>query len=159
MNPCNWPKDIEYTNKVIIKDYQNQTQNFLDGVIIQEITNPNHILAGEYGLFARRRWVPCEVIGEYCGVLNDGYNNSKYLAYLHHDVPDSETLCIDAEKFGNETRFINDYRNIAPNPNTQLVSCNIEGHQRVLVVVIRIINPYTEILLDYGKDYWECMDL
>lgn len=155
MLPKNWPKNIKYTNEVIIKDIQDPPKSFLDGVIIQEITNPDHILFGEYGLLSRRRWEPFEVIGEYCGVLCDGYSDSKYIATLHRDVSDEEALAIDAQYYGNETRFINDYRNISDKPNTQLVSCNIEGHQKILIVVTEVINPYTEILLDYGDDYWE----
>jgi hypothetical protein len=31
---------------------------------VKEITTDNHLLVGEYGLFARRRWEPFEIIGE-----------------------------------------------------------------------------------------------
>ena len=158
MRPQNWPDTINYTNKTILNNNKEYPEhNYLEGVIIKEITNPNHKLFGEYGLFARRQWEKYEIIGEYCGLLskyNEIDEKTRYLAQLYIDESPEDTLYIDANQYGNETRFINDYRNIALEPNTTFVSSNISGKQHILIIVTKQIKPYTEILADYGNDYW-----
>ena len=158
MAPKNWPKNIIYTNKIIDKNILYPINDYIEGVFVKEITQSDHILLGEYGLFTRRQWEKYEIIGEYCGELceyNENNDKNGYIASLYYDLSPEETIYIDANKYGNETRFINDYRNIKSNPNTQLTSCNISGKQHILIIVIETILPYNEILIDYGGDYWD----
>ena len=156
MPPMNWPSNLIYTNKFInINNITLPTHHFLEGVIIKEITDINHILYKQYGLFSRRRWKPFEIIGNYTGIVSEPSHEGRYVARLYHDVSPLETPSIDAQNYGNETRFINDYRNISDGANTCLVSTNISGEQHILIIVIKEIEPYTEILLDYGNDYWD----
>lgn len=151
MNISKWNTNINYSNKTL------ETENLkfinhsnLVGVFVKEITYPDHILYGEKGLFSRRYWKKFEIIGNYTGVLSEK-NEGKYLAKLYHD--DSYNLCIDGEYYGNELRYINDYRNIKNTPNCKFISSIIDGKQQILVVVIEDIPSYNEVLIDYGYDY------
>ena len=154
MNPKNWPENIKYTNKLLDENKLDTEQYNIQGVYIDEIIDEKHPVYGQKGLFSKRRWEKFEVIGNYCGIICDPSATNKYVARLYHDLSSEETLCINALECGNELRYINDYRNIAEEPNTKFISSNINGNQQILVIVTKDILPYTEILIDYGVDYW-----
>lgn len=154
MNPKNWPENIKYTNKLLDENKLDTEQYNIQGVYIDEIIDEKHPVYGQKGLFSKRRWEKFEVIGNYCGIICDPSVTNKYVARLYHDLSSEETLCINALECGNELRYINDYRNIAEEPNTKFISSNINGNQQILVIVTKDILPYTEILIDYGVDYW-----
>ena len=62
-SPKNWPEEIIYTNEEPkLKQYQTLYPNILEGVEIRKIDNIEHILNGQYGLFATRDFKPFEVI-------------------------------------------------------------------------------------------------
>ena len=65
-----------------------------------------------------------------------------------------ESFGIDASKFGNEMRFINDYRNIADEENAYFVIDRERGEYQTRIVASRYIEPGEEILTDYGEEYW-----
>ena len=56
---------------------------------------------------------------------------------------------------GNETRFINDFRGIAPAPNVAFVEYHhhVTGELAVAVVSLRLLRPGEEILVSYGRKY------
>lgn len=62
------------------------------------------------------------------------------------------TLSVDAEKMGNECRFINHFKNIKDKPNCKLESSYINGKPVLLIVVINNINKNEEIVMDYLYD-------
>ncbi|VVU95762.1 hypothetical protein CPAV1605_1518 [seawater metagenome] len=149
--PDNWPKDIKYSN-TISKESQKHLQS-LEGVELKEIQDYNHILRGEIGLFAKRDWQPFEVIGGYCGILKKDIGG-KYVAFAYYNKK-GDKWCIDAELEGNETRFINDYRNIKSYPNVMFQKTNVNNKRVILIIVIKEIKEGDEILSDYGETYWE----
>ena len=65
-----------------------------------------------------------------------------------------EPFGIDANKFGNEMRFINDYRNIADEQNSEFSPDWVHGEYRMRIVATRCIEADEEILTDYGEEYW-----
>jgi hypothetical protein len=117
----------------------------IDGVKIQQLPE-NHMLANQYGLFATKQFNKFDIIGEYVGVV--GFNNGKYVASINN-----EGLGIDAEKYGNELRFINDYHNIADNPNAIMSLCYIDSYPHIIIVCTNNISIGQEILIDYGDEY------
>jgi SET domain-containing protein len=60
---------------------------------------------------------------------------------------------VDAEKCGNESRYINHYSNIANQENACLLTVFCEDGPHVLVFVTQCIPKGEEILLDYGPSY------
>lgn len=72
-----------------------------------------------YGLFARLA-IPCgTLIGDFTGQVKpqQGRDQSKYLLEVFHDPIMGISLDVDAEHYGNETRFINDYKSLRSEPN------------------------------------------
>jgi hypothetical protein len=69
-----------------------------------------------------------------------------------------DTVCIgvDAQRVGNEGRFINDYRGTGvPKPNAEFRERTFEGELRMSVwSASRGINKGDEILVSYGKSWW-----
>ena len=83
------------------------------------------------------------------------------------------SLDIDAEKAGNEFRFLNDYRRIANKPNCkmfqQLDSVTKKqrynaiyyitiNNNRILLSPLSTIKKGDELLIDYGDSYWDEVD-
>ena len=154
MKPKKWSENIEYTNKLLDINKLDKEQHTIKGIYIDDITNKDHPAYGQKGLFTKRKWSKFEVIGNYCGIICEPSVINKYVSRLYHDIPCDETIGINALNCGNELRYINDYKNISDEPNTRFISSNINGFQQILVVVIKDIPSYKEILIDYGNDYW-----
>ena len=147
VKPSNWPSELKYVNSMTYNKKILPKKDIIHGVKIIKLDD-NHLLSGEYGLFASKNWQKYNIIGEYTGevIIIDG---GKYCAYL------TDKYCVDASSCGNELRYINDYRNIKNKPNTKLQVVYLDKKPKVLVVVIEDINKNEEILLDYGENYWE----
>ena len=95
----------------------------------------------------------CDVIGEYTGrIVGEEVLKGHYLATLE-DLPQEQSLGIDAEKVGNEMRFINSYLNIAFSPNVTMRTTYINTYPHLMIVCTRDIDIGEEILLDYGEAY------
>jgi hypothetical protein len=109
-----------------------------------------HMLEGEYGLFATKHFDPCDVIGEYVGVIQRA--ETPYCADLHGRCED-DSLGVNSEKEGNELRFINDFHGIADCNNVSMRRCFIDSLPRVLIVCERAIEEGEEILTSYGEGY------
>jgi hypothetical protein len=65
--PKNWPSNIKYIN---FMNYQKNFPKkfFIKIVLIKQIYNKNHILHGEYGLFASEKINKFDILGEYTGL-------------------------------------------------------------------------------------------
>lgn len=152
LHPKNWPLHLEYIN---IMKYPKTIPKklFIKNVKIKCIENKNHICYGQYGLYANYKIEKYDVLGEYTGyVTNTG---GRYVAGFKN-LDYTNNYGIDAENSGNELRFINDYRNIGIKPNTILKNSFIDKRPKILVIATENINEDEEILLDYGKGYYNC---
>lgn len=149
----NWPR----WGKQLRKD---KGRTVMAGVEVRDLVAP-HPLEGQRGLFATRAFQAFDIIGEYIGVVDGDVGGSgDYLACLERDEPDYLALGLDAEKAGNEARFINHYEGIlepstgAPTtPNLKMSGAYVDTLPRVMLIVKRDIAAGDELLLDYGKGY------
>jgi hypothetical protein len=147
--PKNWPSNIQYIN--FMNYHKNfPKKSFIKKVLIQKIEDKNHILYGEYGLFATEKINKFDVLGEYTGLITE--LGGKYVASFH-GIDKLGVFGVDAEKAGNELRFINDYLNIGPKPNTILKNTIIDRRPKIFVVATEDIEIGEEILMDYGDEY------
>jgi hypothetical protein len=145
-------------------------------VDIVTIKDENHPAYGQSGLFASQHLEPDAFILLYLGHV---HTNSLSDTDPHSDYDlsyDRELgLSIDGAKCGNEARFANDYRTIADRPNAEFrdVFVNVKSEKRVDglkwerrvgIFVLSAgkagkrkkgIEKGEEILVSYGKGYWE----
>eukprot|EP00967_Tisochrysis_lutea_P092323 scaffold133041_cov31-Tisochrysis_lutea.AAC.2 len=129
----------------------------LAGVVIKALP-PDHPVAPQHGLFASES-IPCgALIGNYTGLvkLQQGKDSSRYLVEVH-DRQTGHRFDIDAEHYGNETRFINDYKGIAVLPNVAFVLHYAQGTGEMCVGVVtqRHVQKGEELLVDYGRHFWQ----
>ena len=125
---------------------------------IKKLSTP-HPLAGELGLFASEAIPAHTPLGAYAGKLR----------LIDHCWPIDPKECdyawtlklqrfmfiIDAKTHGNELAFVNDFRGLAPQPNTipKWVVHNSTYH-----LIFETASPIAageELLIDYGADYWK----
>lgn len=125
--------------------------NSIDGIIVKTLPN-THYLAGEKGAFATKHFDKFNVIGEYSGIIKNIEDISENNLYIF-DLDDKNDLVIDAEKYGNELKYVNSYLNIANKPNVISAHVIIGGLPKVLYVCMRNIKPGEEFLIDYGEEY------
>lgn len=145
-------------------------------VEIRTITDDSHPAFQQRGLFAAQDLKPDSFVCLYLGYvhtnsLSDTDPNSDYdLAY------DKEGgLSIDSALCGNESRFANDYRGIAERQNIEFRDClvqvksekradGVKWERRVGLFVLPAgkagkraggIKADEEILINYGKGFWE----
>lgn len=85
-------------------------------VKVCKITDPKHPAFGQCGLFAAVNLKPKEWILDYVGHVQMGDKSSQTSDYV---LRFDDGLAIDAEKMGNEARFINDFRGTG-----KLLLCN-----------------------------------
>jgi hypothetical protein len=137
-------------------------------VRITPISTPSHPAHGQHGLLALRSLPPSSFILFYLGTLHPSSttdHESNYDLSLDRDLD----LSIDATHYGNEARFINDYRGIRPEgPNAEFRDCLVEMtpgrlERRIGVFVLnagkarkrsRGIAKGEEIVVSYGKGFW-----
>lgn len=130
---------------------RNKKSKTIDGVEVRVLPK-EHILEGEKGVFATKHFSQYDIIGEYTGVVRKYSSIDDKNRYLFTLVDD---LVVDAEKYGNELRFVNSNINISQEPNVQSSVCYIGGLPRVLYLCINDIEPDDEMLIDYGDEYNE----
>jgi hypothetical protein len=115
------------------------------------------------GLFATRGFPEGAVIGEYVGHVRHASSMDGAAQYLFElssvATPAGRTVLIDAGPCGNETRFINWHRGLAPAPNCRFEEARVlrtGGSCEELVVRVltaRRILRDEELLIDYGGLY------
>jgi hypothetical protein len=145
-------------------------------VKITSITAPSHPANGQHGLFAAKDLKPGTFILQYLGEIHislpptsetsqsstaiDPHTNSNYDLSLDREM----RIGIDADKRGNEARFINDYRGIAERPNAEFREVWDERRkERGMSVWVlpegkskqgKGIKKGDEILVSYGRGFW-----
>tara|TARA_Y100000389_G_scaffold204574_1_gene258082 strand:+ start:9660 stop:10097 length:438 start_codon:yes stop_codon:yes gene_type:complete len=133
--------------KCILKDFYKER---IEGTEVRKIEDSNHPTYKQYGLFATKTWEIFDVIGEYTGEIIDDLKTGEYLVGFPNI---NFSTCIDAEKCGNECRFINHYKNIKEKPNCKYISTYINCKPVILIVVIDKMLIDDEILVDYCYDF------
>lgn len=108
-----------------------------------------------WGLFASRSFKKGEFLAEYTGVvLPVTLTRLPFSAYtLQWSVFGllARSFVIDAEKFGNEGRFMNH----SSRPNVKLIGAYDRGIVHPVLVVCDDVCEGQELLFDYGEDYWK----
>jgi hypothetical protein len=139
-------------------------------VRITPITSTTHPACGQFGLFAARDLKPGTFILQYLGEIHappldmgmalDTHANSDYDLSLDRE----QGIGIDANRKGNEARFINDYRGIAERPNAEFKEVWDERRkERGMGVWVlgegrsgkgKGVKRGEEILVSYGRGFW-----
>ncbi|KAI4111800.1 MAG: hypothetical protein LQ339_000257 [Xanthoria mediterranea] len=68
----------------------------------------------------------------------------------HHSRNDHNPILIDAQVYGNWTRYIN----ASCNPSLKFAAARIGGRHRIMVVAVRDIDTFEELTIGYGDNYW-----
>ncbi|KAI3535939.1 SET domain-containing protein [Colletotrichum tamarilloi] len=139
-------------------------------VKITPITDAGHPAQGQCGLFATRHLKPGTFVLPYLGTVHPGAGalgaeagteKSDYDLWLDREAE----VAVDADKGGNEARFINDYRGVGERPNAEFreVWCQRWRQKCMAVWVLPEgkngrgkggISKGEEILVSYGKGFW-----
>ena len=79
-----------------------------------------------------------------------------YLLEVFRDPSLNMYFDVDAQLFGNETRFINDYCGLADGPNVSFCVYRSAdtGELAVAVVTLSAICCGAELLANYGQHFW-----
>lgn len=130
---------------------ENSRRHKIHGVEIRKLPK-GHPLAGEYGLFAAKRFSKFDIIGEYTGKIVGNTIGGHYVAVLE-DKEYDDSLGIDAEKHGNEMRFINSFLNVDFEANVVMKTVYVNTYPHIVIVCKKDIEVGDELLLDYGEEY------
>jgi SET domain-containing protein len=162
MQPSNWPSHVVYLKqnqwtkeaKAVPLPTGTPTQYTQRSVKIKRISNPQHPANGQYGLFSMEKIKAKAYILDYCGIVSLHDKVSETSDYSMKFVGN---LAMDAEKYGNEARMINDYRGIQEKPNAEFDHyVDQKGIWRVGVFALsQDIPKNSEILVSYGKGFWQ----
>ncbi|KAF6792377.1 SET domain-containing protein [Colletotrichum sojae] len=182
MQPKNWPAGLLYitapAHSRLLTEEQRRALGQKNGklpeiptqatalpssaVRITPITDEKHPANGQCGLFAARHLKPGTFIIPYFGTVHsDVSSKSDYDLWLDREAG----VAVDADKSGNEARFINDYRGIADQPNAEFREIwSQKFRQRCMAVFVLPerrdgrgkggIGKGEEILVSYGKGFW-----
>lgn len=140
-------------------------------VKITAIDAPSHPAYGQCGLFAATALSPGSFVLFYLGHVHDSSTSdlaSNYDLSLDRELD----LSVDATRFGNEARFINDYRGVREQgPNAEFRDCVLQlgpglWERRIGVFVLsrgksargaraQGIKKGEEIVVSYGKGFWD----
>lgn len=188
--PKNWPSNVTYIttpsySRIITethlsalhspaKDIQDIPASTPKGpcslVRITPITSPAHPACGQSGLFAARDLKPGSFILQYLGEVHgpslssssapDPYADSDYDLSLDRELG----IGIDADRKGNEARFINDYRGVAERANAEFKEVWDERRKEKGMGVWVLgegksgkgkgVKKGEEILVSYGRGFW-----
>ncbi|KAI1816521.1 hypothetical protein GGS20DRAFT_537247 [Poronia punctata] len=191
--PKNWPVAVPYLSQPSYSPHLSRAQREALRVRIPDVTttipsnypwgpcplvritpiaNPTHPANGQAGLFATRHLEPGTLILPYYGIVHSSlpphcsaHERSDYDLWLNKEAG----VAVDAEKAGNEARFVNDYRGVGERPNAEFRECwdMRSGQQCMAVFVLPMgknalgkknqnngIPKGAEILVSYGKGFW-----
>ena len=174
----NWPSTVEFSNnyrwdssvpKEIKDEYcpadggRERVNRLSRRVYFKRIKDPNHPAFGEYGLFCAlpNGAPPGTWLLDYVGHVTLGKDQDKQSDYCSDFGEKSEFAC-DANSFGNEARFLNDFRNTGKHPNVEFNfrrDKHGELRQGVYVKLAKDskiagfdgVNQHDELLVSYGK--------
>jgi len=130
-----WPSNVEFSNNYrwnndipkSIKDQYTPPNNNIrqranrlsNRVNFKKITDPNHPAHGQFGLYCNLDHAkPGSWLLDYVGHISLGEDQDKTSDYVSDFGEKSELAC-DANTYGNEARFLNDYRNTGCYPNVE----------------------------------------
>jgi len=187
--PKNWPASLPYLSsqaftpsldpkiRSVLQSRPSDAQDVLSIpkgpcslVKITPITIPSHPACGQAGLFAAKDLKPGAFILQYLGVTHaptgsssptiDPHATSDYDLSLDREYG----IGIDADRMGNEARFINDYRGIGTKPNAEFREIwDVKKKERGMGVWVlpegksgkgKGIRKGEEILVSYGRGFW-----
>jgi len=114
-----------------------------------------------WGLFAACDLAVGDLVGEYCGVVQeavdappeekvDGHYLSDYSWNYPDELPDGTEFEICALKEGNELRFVNH----SSRPNLAVDHTLVDGLFVTFFRVIRALGRGDQLTVDYGEEYW-----
>ncbi|KZT74883.1 hypothetical protein DAEQUDRAFT_720067 [Daedalea quercina L-15889] len=153
--PPHWPADILYITE---QQYHSSVPaEYRLQLVIRPITESSHPAHGQFGLFAVKRIPPRTHIVDYIGEVHcDDRLGSDYDLSLYR-TPAGFSVGIDAQRMGNEARFVNDYRAIKSKPNAFFDERRTEGGELRMSVWSGSdpIKKGDEILVSYGKGWWQ----
>jgi len=176
----NWPTQVEFSNNYkydptipseIKEKYcpsgtvRQRASRPSSKVYYKRINDPDHPAHGEFGLFcAIPHAMPGTWLLDYVGHVTRGEDQDKTSDYVSDFGERSELAC-DANSYGNEARFLNDFRNTGKHPNVEFNirrDKNGELRQGVYVKLAKDaktkdfngIQQHEELLVSYGKSYW-----
>lgn len=107
-----------------------------------------------FGVFADQKIPPCTYVGEYTGIVMQ--RSMKDLKDKLHCLrfptwEGKKNYCIDAEKQGNFTRFLNH----SAKPNLGVQSVYWRGLARMIFISLKEIKQGSQLTFDYGPIYWK----
>jgi hypothetical protein len=184
--PKNWPatlpylespeysKTLESIHLAAIKTPTNDsipsntTKGACSLVKITPIISTSHPAFGQFGLFATKDIKRGTFILQYLGEIHASSHAGDSDSHSHSDYDLSldreHGIGIDADKQGNEARFINDYRGIADRPNAEFKEIwDTRRQERGMGVWVlsegknskgKMIRKGEEILVSYGRGFW-----
>lgn len=183
-----WPSSVEFSNNYRwdesvsqdIKDTYHpvtgarvRTNHLSRRVYFKRITDTNHPACGEYGLYCAlpNGAPPGTWLLDYVGHVTLGENQDKQSDYVSDFGEHSELAC-DANTYGNEARFLNDFRNTGKYPNVEFNFRRDQHGELRQGVYVKLakdskvegfngVRQHEELLVSYGKGYWRsrCNDL
>lgn len=108
-----------------------------------------------HGAFATAPFQPGDYVGTYAGVLVRrklfGRNSNDYCFRIPTTRYTPWPLMIDAEKAGNEMRYVNH----SDTPNLDSIAIEHKGLIHILLCAAKPIPKNAQLLLDYGHSYWK----
>eukprot|EP00899_Mesostigma_viride_P011635 jgi/Mesvir1/20472/Mv12362-RA.2 len=141
----------------------------LEGVEIRELSEDHPVYIAKlrteakprvFGVFASKRFERQGMwVGDYVGVVTTGRSRAnEYVFEIHADQTGAGEefgpVQVDALRWGNELRFMNDYRGVfvrgRPNVKFEVKHDEVTGELRVRVVTLREVRKGDEFLVDYG---------
>ncbi|KAJ9053695.1 hypothetical protein DSO57_1021758 [Entomophthora muscae] len=133
-----------------------QPESISDRVKIRSLRDfPKHPAFPFYGLFSNRSIPPNSLIVKYTGLVTPS---------LEYDLDSDYVLsflgvfAVDASKFGNEGRFVNDYRGVASKPNVAFKEFFDLNTSQLSIGIFSLKDPIpsdSELLTNYGKSFWK----
>lgn len=122
-----------------------------------QILEEGHLIAGQRGVFATDRIEPFTQLGEYVGevYIGDGTPDMFPRKDIHcwYANRNGINIQISSHRVANELAFINDFRDISPEPNVGLQWIIHKGSYHFGFVSLRSIEPGEELLVDYGHKW------
>ena len=170
--PALWPDNVRYSteyewSEAVPADVRHKySAQGVDGQRLRGVCRKahprlieiaDHPACGERGLFATVQLSCGERVLDYIGLVSLGEDEDKTSDYVS-EFGEKGELCCDANRLGNEARFVNDFRNTGRRPNVEFRlrrSSQGELRQGVYVCEARGIAPGEELLISYGKPFWK----
>eukprot|EP01120_Amphizonella_sp_Union-15-10_P008317 TRINITY_DN2978_c0_g1_i4.p1 TRINITY_DN2978_c0_g1~~TRINITY_DN2978_c0_g1_i4.p1 ORF type:complete len:334 (-),score=44.30 TRINITY_DN2978_c0_g1_i4:66-1067(-) len=150
--------DYQHISDAALTALRNRHATLASLAEIRIIKDSNHPCNGERGLFAAKDLDEGIFLGEYTGTVSwdqKTVNYSLYAMDFTHEGSKEGFIKLDADRTGNELRFINDFHGISTSPNTLFRKVWVEQEMKVLSVVTEPIKKGQEFTVDYGEQYWK----